>query len=61
MKSFIYNAKGILSFSHSDKDYVVNGDGPHSLPEESPLIESLVKQGILTEKESKKTLNTINK
>ncbi|MBO9674419.1 MAG: hypothetical protein J7577_13305 [Sphingobacteriaceae bacterium] len=58
MKSFQYNAKGILSFSHDKQDYTINGKGPHLLPEESPLVKSLISQGILTEP-TKKNSNTI--
>lgn len=49
MKKYLYKGSSILSFTYKDKDYVVFGTGPHSLPEDSERVKSLVRQGILSE------------
>ncbi len=49
MKEFIYTNNAILSFTADGIDYVIFGKGPHKLPENSPMVESLVMQKILTE------------
>jgi len=49
MKNFNYTGLGTLSFTHQNLDYVVHGSGPHELPEGSELVDSLVKQQLLTE------------
>lgn len=49
MKKYLYHGSSILAFTHKDKDHVVFGSGPHSLPEDSDRVTSLVAQGILSE------------
>ncbi len=49
MMNFNYTGNGILAFTHQEKDYIINEHGPHSLPEDSELIKSLVAQKLLIE------------
>lgn len=60
MKSYIYKGKSNLTFSHGKEDFLIHGEGPHDLPEESPIVKSnvtrgkLVLQGEQTEKGNSK-------
>lgn len=48
MKKYQFNISGTLTFTHQNKDYAINGKGPHQLPAENQLVKSLEAQGILT-------------
>lgn len=61
MKKFNYNASGILSFTHQNKDYVINGIGPHNLPEDNLLVISLKAQKIITELAEPKEIKQVKK
>ena len=57
MKAYRYNRSGILSFSWNGKDYIMYEAGPHKLPSESPRVQSLIKQGVLSEVSKSKKVN----
>lgn len=47
MKKFNLIISGTLSFKHDHKDYIITGAGPHELPSDNKLVQSLVAQGAL--------------
>lgn len=61
MKKYTYNGTSTLAFTHEEKDYLVHGKGPHSLPEESQQVISAVGLSLLVEKEKETDLLTQTK
>jgi hypothetical protein len=52
MKKYTYKGSSILSFTYENKDFVIYGNGPHQLPEESAIVKTLVAKGDLIDQSS---------
>lgn len=49
MKKYYYHGDSLLAFTHADQDYLVDGKGPHELPEDATPVISAVGISLLEE------------